>query len=518
MKINSITVVGGGSSGWMAASALAYKLPNVKVKLIESPTVPIIGVGESTLWPFKSFLTLLDLKDEQWMEYCDATYKLAIKFCNFKNEGSIQYDILKSIRLPKNIKKINDYFHLCNMYPDIFKVEDFDYWIDDTSKMVRENKLTDNSDVLNWNFETDKAYHLNAGKFGVWLKENIALKSGVIHIIDDVVKINVNENGIESLLTKENGEIKSDLFIDCTGFKSLLLQKSLNVKFVDYSNDLINNRACVTNIPYDNKELELSSSTDSVAIENGWFWNIPLWDRIGVGYVFSNKFIDDATAINQFKNALSKKYDSTRAENAEYRFIDFVAGRTEYRWYKNVVGIGLSSAFLEPLRSTGLLFIYQDIISLVNTIQRKSGNIRQVDVDCYNDSSKKEFDGFKNLVMAEYFLSDRDDTEYWKHISKQDFFKPGDPFFENLSYILTGKGFSYTEQPFNIRIMAMDGISPIPPAIYEQRIKYEGNEYFEYLEQAKTDLINQRSLTDSYAKQLQSTYEFTKNKIYGGRD
>lgn len=183
-----------------------------------------------------------------------------------------------------------------------------------------------------------------------------------------------------------------------------------------------------------------------------------------------------------------------------------------------MVGIGLSSAFLEPLRSTGLLFIYQDIISLVNTIQRKSGNIRQVDVDCYNDSSKKEFDGFKNLVMAEYFLSDRDDTEYWKHISKQDFFKPGDPFFENLSYILTGKGFSYTEQPFNIRIMAMDGISPIPPAIHEQRIKYEGNEYFEYLEQAKTDLINQRSLTDSYAKQLQSTYEFTKNKIYGGRD
>jgi tryptophan halogenase len=518
MNIKSITVVGGGSSGWMTASALAYKLPNTKIQLIESPTVPVIGVGESTLWPFKSFLNLLDLKDEQWMEYCDATYKLAIKFCNFKNEGSVQYDILKPVRLPKNIKKINDYFHLCNMYPDTFKVEDFDYWIDDTSKMVRENKLTDNSDVLNWNFETDKAYHLNAGKFGVWLKENIALKNGVIHIVDDVVKINVNETGIESLLTKDNGEIKSDLFIDCTGFKSLLLQKSLNVKFIDYTNDLINNRACVTNIPYKNKELELLSTTDSVAIENGWFWNIPLWNRIGVGYVFSDKFIDDETAINEFKNALSKKYDPERAENAEYRFIDFVAGRTEHRWYKNVVGIGLSSAFLEPLRSTGLLFIYQDIISLVNTIQRKDGKVRKIDIDCYNDSSNKDFDGFKNLVMTEYFLSNREDTKYWEFISQQNFFKSGDPFYENLSYILTGKGVAEIHQTFNIRIMAMDGITPKPPAMYEQILNYENAEYFDYLEQAKNELINQRALTDSYTKSLQSAYEFTKNKIYGGRD
>jgi hypothetical protein len=514
MKIKTITVVGGGSSGWMTASALAYRLPNIKINLIESPTVPVIGVGESTLGHFKSYLNLLNVTDDQWMSACDATYKLAIKFCNFKHQGSVFYDILKRIRLPEGINITEDYFLLCNKYPEIFKVEDFDYWFDDTSTMIRNNKLTDKSELLDWNFDNDKAYHLNAGKFGVWLKDNVAIPNGVNHILDDVLEFKVNADGIESLVTKENGELKSDLFIDCTGFKSLLLQKTLGVKFIDYTDTLLNNRACVANVPYADKDREMVSSTESIAIENGWFWNIPLWNRIGVGYAFSKQFVDDETAIKEFRVALEKKYDKERVDKLEFKFIDFVPGRTEHRWFKNVVGIGLSSAFLEPLRSTGLLFIYQDIYALVSTLQRNNGLVRTIDVECFNNSAEYDFDGFKNMVLAEYFLSYRDDTPYWKHIANNiKYFTKDKPFYEDLSSILRGLVSSDVSQPFNIRVMAGSGITTINIMKYEELVK-NGNVNFERLHSIKETLINRRKQTDSYVENLESTYEFTKNQLY----
>jgi len=248
--------------------------------------------------------------------------------------------------------------------------------------------------------EVQRAYHFDATKFGLWLKNNYCKK--IKHILDDVVSIEQDENGIKSL----NNKYKADLYIDCTGFKSLLLDKTLKEPFESYSDMLPNDSAWATRIQYKDKEKELVPYTNCTAIENGWVWNIPLWSRIGTGYVYSSKFVDDDTALKEFKKHLGQ-------EELEFKNIKMRVGIHNRLWVKNVVAIGLSAGFIEPLESNGLYTVHEFLTKLVLNLQRDK--ISQWDRDNFNFQCKHMFKEFSEFVGLHYALSHRDDTEYWKH-------------------------------------------------------------------------------------------------------
>lgn len=424
--IEKIIVVGGGSAGWMTAATLIKNFPEKEITVIESPDVPIVGVGESTLGQINEWLHTLDIKDEDWMQYCDASYKLSIKFTNFykKDTGSFHYPFgIPMWNQEYAPQGLQEWYHKKVLYPDT-PVTDFADTFWPIMALVNQNKITENknNELPGFRFNIDTAYHFDAIKFGSWLKNNYCLPRGVKLISNTVKEINLNKNGIEFLILNNDEYISADLFIDCTGFKSLLLNK-LNVEFESYSNILPNDSAWAVRLPYTNKEQELEPFTNCTAIENGWVWNIPLWSRIGTGYVYSSKYINDDNALEQFKNYLMNqrevKVSRETIDSLEFKNIKMKIGIHKELYVNNVCAIGLSAGFIEPLESNGLYTVHEFLNNLVLTLSR--GSVSQFDKDAFNEKCRGDYKAFAEFVSLHYALSARDDTDYWRDIQNRKF-------------------------------------------------------------------------------------------------
>ncbi len=385
-----IIIVGGGSAGWMTASTLESQFPNYDISLIESKNISTVGVGESTIAQITDWLRLLKIEDNNFIKYVDGSYKLSIKFTDFYTKGENFHYPFGQPAIGGTHSGTNDWWikKVINSKTPYTDYVDCIYPLQ--MAYVNQNKF----DIK----EVQRAYHFDATKFGLWLKNNYCKK--IKHIIDDVVSIEQDENGIKSL----NNKYKADLYIDCTGFKSLLLDKTLKEPFESYSDMLPNDSAWATRIQYKNKKKELVPYTNCTAIENGWVWNIPLWSRIGTGYVFSSKFVDDETALKEFKKHLGQ-------EDLEFKKIKMRVGIHKRLWVKNVVAIGLSAGFIEPLESNGLYTVHEFLVKLIRNLGRE--NISQWDRDNFNFQCKHMFREFSEFVALHYALSHREDTEYW---------------------------------------------------------------------------------------------------------
>ena len=418
MKTNKITIVGGGSAGWMVAATLISQFPKKDITVIESPNIPTVGVGESTLGQINVWLDLLGIKDEDFMPYTDASYKLSIRFEDFykKGDGGFHYPFGNVIETKKlGLKQL--WFAKKHLKPET-PVTDYANWLYQNMALVNNNTLfkNENKELEHFDFQYHTAYHFDATKFGLWLKENYCIPKGVKHILEDVNTIETNEDGITSL----NNTHKADMFIDCTGFKSLLLGDTLKEHFNDYSKLLPNNKAWATRVPYKDKEKELLPYTNCTAIENGWVWNIPSWERIGTGYVYSDKYVSDEEALNEFKRHLDKKGNDY--SNSEFKNIKMRVGIHDRLFVKNVCAIGLSAGFIEPLESNGLLSVHEFLLNLVKVMKRgEEDTISQWDRDNFNVWCKRFFDDFTEFVSMHYALSHRDDTKYWKDITNKSF-------------------------------------------------------------------------------------------------
>ena len=418
MKTNKIIIVGGGSAGWMTAATLISQFPDKDISLIESPNIATVGVGESTIGQINDWMSLLGIKDEDFMKHTDASYKLSIRFENFykKGDGGFHY--------PFGTMYENDYdrktWWYKKMISDDLPYTDFANSMYDQMSLVNNNTIFKNekSELPSFNFKADTAYHFDATKFGLWLKEHYCLPRGVKHYIGNVKPIG-DENGIKELKV-DDISFEADLFIDCTGFASILLSKTLKEPFESYSDILPNNKAWATRVPYSNKEEQLEPFTNCTALENGWVWNIPSWERIGTGYVYSDKFVSDEEALEQLKNHLSEK--GLDYSNSQFKNIKMRVGIHKRLFVKNVVAIGLSSGFIEPLESNGLYTTHEFLLKLVRTLGRgNSDSVNQYDKDVFNTVCKAQFRGFAEFVALHYALSHRDDTEYWKDISEKVF-------------------------------------------------------------------------------------------------
>tara|TARA_R110000824_G_scaffold218908_3_gene405682 strand:+ start:143 stop:1627 length:1485 start_codon:yes stop_codon:yes gene_type:complete len=385
-----IFIVGGGSAGWMTATTLLTAKPNWEINLIESKNISTVGVGESTLEYIINWCHYVGIDEEKFLKETDASYKLSIKFTDFYKKGEAFHYPFGSTDLKDSFHGINDWWFKKFLYPKTPNSDYADCIFPKQMAYVNKNKFDK---------ECTKAYHFDATKFALWLKKNKCQK--VNHIIEDVVSIEQDENGIKSL----NNKHTADLFIDCTGFKSLLLGETLKEPFESYENLLPNNSAIATKLEYTDKEKQLETYTNCTAYNNGWIWNIPLWSRIGTGYVYSDKFVSDDDAIKEFKTYLGR-------DDLEFKKIKMRIGIHKRLWVKNVVAIGLSAGFIEPLESNGLWTVHQFLMNLIRNIQREK--ISQWDKDNFTYMCKDDFHGFADFVALHYALSHRTDTEYWK--------------------------------------------------------------------------------------------------------
>jgi len=425
-KINKIIIVGGGSAGWMAAATLVKFYPNKQISVIESPDVPIVGVGESTLGSIRSWMRNLEIDESDFMKYTNASYKMSIKFTDFydKDYGSFHYPFGRAA-LEGVEGGLSEWQMKKALYPDT-PVEDYCRTYFSTMPLIENNKFTpdDAYELDMYKSESSVAYHFDATLFGRWLRDHYCIPKGVLHISKNINNVITNDNGIDKLILDDTSELTADLFVDCSGWKSMLLGTALNEPFTSFSDMLPNNKAWAVQLPYKDKEKEIEPFTNCTAIGHGWVWNIPLWTRLGTGYVYSNKFISDGDALEEYKQHLTSTkmvIPRTRDEvdALTYKNIDMRIGIHERTFVKNVVAIGLSAGFIEPLESTGLFTVHEFLNLLINVLEKE--HISQWDKDMYNTSTLDMFNNLAEFVAMHYAMSVRDDTNYWQHISKKTF-------------------------------------------------------------------------------------------------
>ena len=558
METRNITIVGGGSAGWMTATTLLNQFPDKKITLVESPNTPNIGVGESTVAGGQSgfigtgdWLRLVDIEDRDFMPHCDAIYKLSIAFKDWyrKDSGTFHYPFGAPQFLPEGPGRgmfphstnwLNDW-HLKKIFYPETPVSDYAEWFYPAMALVNQNKslFTDKFDSFSkfneleedeFNNEvrlhTPVSYQFDATKFGIWLKDNYCKAkhpNNFTHILAEVKEIPLNDNGIEHLVLDNGQKLEADLFIDCTGFKSLLLTEAFGLPFISIEKYIPNNYAWATKIPYKDPETQIVNYTNCTAIENGWIWEIPLWSRMGSGYVFSDKFISSEEALKEFKRGLIKKgYENV--EDLEYHLIPMRCGIQSQLFVKNTCAIGLAAGFIEPLQSNGFQSIHQFIFNLCRTLER--GHISEWDRNEFTIKCHEQFFSFTSLIALSYGLSHRDDSEYWREIQNRELL--AEPLSHNWNSVsahfdglLFDKNFRNSFNPSNPLHLIATGMNWNPIDIHS--IKYE-SELFNSLGTLQNIKIRSKITNNAAAQRKKrwneqvehfpSPYQYLKNNIH----
>jgi tryptophan 6-halogenase len=425
-NIRNVVIVGGGSAGWMTAAYLRRALDkDVEILVVESGTIPTVGVGEATFSTIKLFFDFLGLDEREWMPKCKAAYKLAIKFVNWNVERRHfyhpfeRYETVDGFNAGEWWLKITKYMdvgpfdYTCFIIPTLCDQKKSPRYLDG---QVFDSKVVDyfaperafQKNVLaDLKIQYPYGYHFNASLLADFMM-SYATKRGVRRVLDDVVDVKLAEDGsIAHLVTKENGIISGDLYIDCTGFKGLLINKALREPFISFSDSLLCDSAVAMQIPRDIASDGINPYTTATALSSGWVWNIPLYGRDGTGYVYSSAFLSTDEAEKEFRAHLGSASDNCSPLHIKMRI-----GRNRNSWVKNCVAIGLSSGFVEPLESTGIFFIQHGIEELVSHFPSKP--INPESIRSYNEAIADCIDGVREFLTLHYCSSSRADTPFWK--------------------------------------------------------------------------------------------------------
>jgi tryptophan 6-halogenase len=419
----SIVIVGGGSAGWMTASHLKKALPGIDVTLIESANIKTVGVGEATFSTIKLFFDFLGLDESEWMPQCNAAYKLAIKFNNWRADGGHffhpfqRYEVVDGFNMGEwwlKLKRHEEPFdYACFTIPAMCNAQRSPRFLDGR---VFDDKVQDYFTVesrgkknilAEHKVQYPYAYHFDASLLAKYL-EGYATQRGVRRVVDDVAEVKLKEDGgIDCVVTQEHGEIHGDLFVDCTGFRGLLINQALKEPFVSFTDSLLCDSAIALQIPRDVKTHGIDPFTSATALSSGWVWNIPLYGRVGTGYVYSSRFTSAEDAEREFRAHLGPDSDGLKANHIKMRI-----GRCRNSWVKNCVAIGLSSGFVEPLESTGIFFIQNGIEELVNHLPGAVPD--EETAKSYNRVVGDAIDGVRDFLICHYRTTDRNDTEFWR--------------------------------------------------------------------------------------------------------
>src|SRR5690242_9283466 len=407
--IRNIVIVGGGTAGWLTAGLIAARhrdrMPaGFTVTLVESPNTPTIGVGEGT-WPtLRTTLARIGVTETEFFRECDAAFKQGARFARWTT-GAADDAYYHPLMLPQG-------FHQINLAPHWLAAGDGRSFCDAVSPQGRlcdaglapKTIATPEYDAV-----ANYAYHLDAGKLGAFLQKHCCERLGVRHVLADVQRVELAEGGdIRSIITEQAGEIEGDLFVDCTGFKALLIGEALGVPFRDCSDVLFCDTALAVRLPYDSEISPIASQTISTAQSAGWIWDIGLPTRRGIGHVYSSSHIADDDAERELR-----AYLGPAGKDLSVRKLKIRAGHRETFWKRNCVAVGLAAGFLEPLEASAIVLIELSA-KLIAEQMPACREVMDVIASRFNATTHYRWGRIIDFLKLHYAVTKRRDTAFWR--------------------------------------------------------------------------------------------------------
>ena len=408
--VRRVTIVGGGTAGWMTAAVLSQWLTKVEIKLIESDEIGIIGVGEATIPHIRNFIALAGIDELKMVSESKATFKLGIQFVDWGAPGD------KYIHGFGKIGRDMLWLHAHQLWLAArerapMSIKDFDHYALNCVACLKDKfAFPDSRNPNSPLADIDYAYHFDASLFARYLRaeceaRNVERVEGrIVEVIKDP------ESGyVDKVKLNDGREIGGDLFVDCSGMRALLIGDALGIGYEDWNQWLLCDRAQA--VPCASVE-PLTPYTRSTARKSGWQWRIPLQHRIGNGYVYASNLISD----EEVAETLLANLDGEAM--AEPRPVRFRPGRRLKSWEKNVVALGLSSGFLEPLESTSIHLIQTGINRLLAMFPTLG--FSTADIDEYNRQARFEYEDVRDFIIAHYKVTRRTDDPFWDHVRTMD--------------------------------------------------------------------------------------------------
>lgn len=407
-RIKKLVIVGGGTAGWMAAAALSRFVRNnyTEITLIESDDIGTVGVGEATIPPIRNFLTMLRIDENDFMRKTQATFKLGIEFVDWTRQGHTYMHPFGQYGADIEGIPFHQYFLKMHALGKADSIEAFSL----PTIAARKGRFaapTGGAFPLNqWSY----AYQFDATLVAAYLRryaENLGVKRTEGKVVK--VKLKPEDGFIESVTLASGEKIEGDFFIDCSGFRALLIGKAMRVKFQDWSQWLPCDRAVTVASRNVNAPKPYTRAT---AREAGWQWNIPLQHRTGNGYVYCSQAIsDDEAAMKLMTNLEGEPMGETR-------LLPFKTGRRKVFWQKNCLALGLSSGFLEPLESTAIHLIQTGIAKFIALFPGKE--INPAEIDEYNKMMALTCEQVRDFLVLHYKATEREDSDLWKYCKSMD--------------------------------------------------------------------------------------------------
>lgn len=401
-KIQQVVVAGGGTAGWIAAASLSKLLgKSISVTLVESDEISTVGVGEATIPPIRTLHKLLGINEKEFLDATNSTFKLGIEFENWREKG---HRYIHSFGITGKECWAGEFHHFWLRGLKEGYTADFgDYCFELQAAKASKFAISQQQPI---NF----AYHLDATLYAQFLRK-FAEKHGTSRIEGKISQVNKDpQSGHISSLTLASGQvIEGDFFIDCTGFRGLLIEQALHTGYEDWSHWLPCDSAVAMQTQSVGPALPY---TRSIAHDFGWQWRIPLQHRVGNGLVFCSKYVSDEEAISRLQNNVEG--DPVN----QPRVIKFKTGRRRKGWNKNCVALGLASGFVEPLESTSIHLIMTGIVRLMRLFP--FDGITQTAIDEYNSKLTSELNSIRDFIVLHYKVTNRQDTPFWQHCSNLD--------------------------------------------------------------------------------------------------
>jgi hypothetical protein len=409
--VRNILILGGGSAGWLVAGVIAAEHGrDLNITLVESPDVPGIGVGEGT-WPtMRETLRRIGVSERSFIQQCDASFKQGTKFVGWQTGNSAEY-YYHPFSLPQGFLEVNSVpCWQAHQAPTVSFASAMCPQEDICERQLAPKQVAtpEFAAVVNY------AYHLDAVKFGHFLRRHCVEKLGVRHVVDHVVGVNDAPDGaIDSLVTRQHGALGADLFIDCSGSAAVLIGRHPGQGRRELRSVLFNDRALAVQVPYLNASDPIASATHSTALRAGWVWDIGLPTRRGVGYVYSSAHSSDVEAEADLRDYLNRGMEPGAADELEFRQLKFEPGHLGSFWYKNCVAVGMSAGFIEPLEASALALVELSAAMIRDDLPADRA-IMDIVAARFNERFRYRWDRIVDFLKLHYVLSQRQDSDYWR--------------------------------------------------------------------------------------------------------
>ncbi|WP_128891031.1 tryptophan halogenase family protein [Erythrobacter sp. HKB08] len=474
MAIERIVIVGGGTAGWMAAAALSRLKAGHKVEilLIESEQIGTVGVGEATIPPFVDFNRLLEIDEQQMLASVGGTFKLGIQFVNWGQQGDSYIHPFGNYGYEIDGVSFHHVWHRFRQEGDnrpiqVFNLETMAAYF---GKFARtQDYQRDDLPPMNY------AYHIDATRYAKFLR-GYAEKRGVVRREGKIDDVNLDgETGFVTSVKMDDGEtIAGDFFVDCSGFRGLLIEQALKTGYEDWRHYLPCDRAVA--LPCDREDGSPAAPyTRATAHSAGWQWTVPLQHRNGNGHVYCSEFMSDEEAHEILVKNIAGK------PAADPNFLRFVTGRRKKFWNKNVVALGLAAGFMEPLESTSIHLVNTGINKLIALLSLDG--VTQAQEDAFNRLTGKEYTRIRDFLILHYNATERDDTPFWNHCrtmevpesltEKVDLFQTNGQIFREEDELFTETSWAAVMMGQRIN---MGGHNPMADTLKDPNLKREFDE------------------------------------------